>query len=180
MTNSNIFDNMAQGPGGNMQQGQQSGFDNWNQMVGAAPPDHFRQSVTNAMSQIDPNEYAQHIQPGVGGTNPLGQLAPHQRTGLAQSVLGELTQRGMDPSQIVGMLGGGGLSGLNTGNVSAQDLAGLLQYTQQNHPQAMGNVATQYQNQPNILQSLLGNKALMAAAGAVGSKLLSDQVNRQR
>jgi hypothetical protein len=173
----NIFDNLAQGPGGNMQQGN---YNDWNQMVGAAPPEQFGRSVYSAISQVDPNEYAQHIQPGVNGTDPLGQLPPQQRTGLAQTVLGELTRRGMDPGQIAGVIGGSGLSGLNTGNVNPQDLASLLQWTQQNQPKAFGRVATQYQDQPNVLQSLLGNKALMMAAGAIGAKLLSDQTQHRR
>ena len=176
MDMNNIFDRLSQGPGGsgNMQQG---AIDNWNQMVGSAPPEKFGRATYDAIRQMDPNEYAQHVQPGVGGTDPLGSLPPQQRTGLAQSLLGELTRRGIGLGNLTQSAG---IGSLDPNNMSAQDMANMLQWTQQNEPKAFGRVAAQYQDQPNILQSLLGNKALMMAAGAIGAKLLSDQTNRQR
>src|SRR4051794_7547952 len=172
MSNNNIFDNMAQGMGGNAQQGN---YDNWNEMVGSAPPDKFGHAVTNAVQQIDPQEYYQHVQPGAGGTDPLGSLGQGQLGGVVGSLLGALGQRGVNPSSIGQATG---LGNINPNNMNPQDAAALLQYVQQNHPQALGQVAQQYQNQPNILQGLLGNKALMLAAGAIGGKLLSDHMNQ--
>lgn len=37
-----------------------------------------------------------------------------------------------------------------------------------------GQVAQQYQQQPDILHSLLGNKALMATAAILGAEYMSD------
>jgi len=59
--------------------------------------------------------------------------------------------------------------------MSPQDLAALAQWMQQNHPGALGTTAAQYQQQPGILSSLLGNKALMMAAAALGAKYLADR-----
>jgi len=70
---------------------------------------------------------------------------------------------------------GAGLGTLDPNRMSPQDLAALSQWTQQNHPQAFGYTATQYQQQPDVLHSLLGNKALMLTAAALGAKYLSER-----
>lgn len=164
----NIFDRLAQGPN-NLQQ---NDYDDWNQMVGSAPREKFGRATYDAIQQIDPQEYAKHVQPGVGGTDPLGALSQGQRGGLMGSLLGELTRRGIGAGDIAQQTG---VQGLDPNRMSPQDAAQLLQWTQQNQPKAFGRVAAQYQDQPNILQSLLGNKALIMAAGAIGAKLLSDR-----
>ena len=64
---------------------------------------------------------------------------------------------------------------LDPSQMSPQDLASLAQWAQQNHPQAFGYTAAQYQQQPDILSSLLGNKALMATAAALGAQYLANR-----
>jgi len=152
---------------------QQDDYTNWNQMVGAAPPDQFGKAAYNAIQQVNPQDYQQHVTPGVGGTDPLGSLAPQQRSGLAQSIIGELMRRGMGQQDIAQ---GAGLSGLNPNNMSPMDLSSLLQFTQQTQPKAYGRVAAQYQTQPDILHSLLGNQALMSIVTGLGSQFLSNQI----
>ena len=163
-----FFDRLAGGPG-NLQQGD---YQDWNQMVGSAPPDQFGRAVYNSIRQVPQQEYYQHTQPGFGGTDPFGALAPQQRGGLAQSLLGSLFNRGVDQQQV---MQGAGLGTLDPSRMSPQDLAALSQWTQQNHPQAFGYTAAQYQQQPDILHTLLGNKALMLTAAALGAKYLSDR-----
>jgi hypothetical protein len=46
-------------------------------------------------------------------------------------------------------------------------------------PKAYGRVAAEYQDEPDILSSLLGNKALMAMAVGLGAKMLSDLAKRR-
>ena len=163
-----FFDRLAGGPG-NLQQGD---YQDWNQMVGSAPPDQFGRAAYGAIRQVDPQEYYQHTEPGFGGTDPFGALPPQQRGGLAQSLLGTLFIRGVDQQQV---MQGGGLGTLDPNRMSPRDLAALSQWTQQNHPQAFGYTATQYQQQPDVLHSLLGNKALMLTAAALGAKYLSER-----
>ena len=88
---SSIFERLAAGPGAL----QQSDYDNWNQAVGSAPPDQFGRAAYNAMRQLDPQEYYNHTQPGVGGTDPFGALGGGQRTGLVQTLLSTLMGRGI-------------------------------------------------------------------------------------
>ena len=90
-----IFDSLAQGPG-NLQP---QDYQEWNQMVGGAPPAQFGQAAANAIQQIDPQEYYQHSQPGAGGTDPFGALQPQQRSDVAGSLLGSLFNRGLGQQQ---------------------------------------------------------------------------------
>ncbi len=163
-----LFDRLAQGPG-NMQAQDVS---DWNQMVGSAPPGQFQQHAYNAIQQVSPEEYYQHTQPGVMGTDPFGSLPQPQQQGLGQSLLGALLGTGAQPQQVIG---GGYGQQFDPNNLSPQQMAAMAQYLHQNNPQALGQVASQYQNQPDMLQSLLGNKALMAVAAGLGAKYLSDR-----
>jgi hypothetical protein len=168
-----IFDRLAQGPG----RLQQQDYSDWNEMVGAAPPDRFGRAAYNAARDVDPQEYYQHTQPGVGGTDPFGALQGDQRTGLLGSLLSNLFNRGVGEQDI---RQGTGLSNLDPSRMSSEDAARLAQWSQRNHPQAFGYTAEQYRDKPDLLQSLLGNKALMAMAIGLGVKFLSDRASQRR
>ena len=168
----NIFDRLAQGPG----QLQQQDYNDWNQMVGSAPPDRFGREAYNSVRNMDPQEYYQHTQPGVGGTDPFGSLSGDQRGGLLGSLLGNLFNRGVNEQEI---RQGTGVGTLDPSRMSPAEAAALAQWAQRNHPQAFGYTASQYRDQPDLLQSLLGNKALMAMAIGLGAKILSDRASRR-
>jgi len=169
-----IFQRLSQGPG-RVDPMQTQDYDDWNQMVGAAPRDRFGQAAYQAVEQVDPDEYYQHVAPGVGGTDPLGMLPQQQRAGVAQTLLGSLFNSGVDQRQIVQ---GAGVRSLDPNSMSPDELANLLAWTRRNNPQAFSQVAQQYQNEPNILESLLGNKALMALLAGVGGQMFTDRMNR--
>jgi hypothetical protein len=168
-----FFDRLARGPG-SLQQGD---FDNWNEMVGAAPAEKFGRATYDSIRQVDPQDYYDHTQPGVGGTDPFGGLVPQQRSGLAQSILGELFRRGLGQQEISQ---GAGLGTLDPERMSPQDLASLTQWMQRSQPKAFGRVAAQYQDKPDILSSLLGNQALMSTLASLGMKLAADQFSKRR
>lgn len=168
-----IFDRLAGGPGSIQPQD----YNDWNQMVGSAPPERFGRAAYDAIRQVDPREYYEHTQPGVGGTDPFGALGGGQRAGLAQSLLGELFRRGLGQQDIAR---GSGVSNLEPNRMSPQDLAALTQWAQQNQPKAFGRVAAQHQEQPDILSSLLGNKALLALIAGIGAKMAADHLSGPR
>jgi len=168
-----VFDRLAAGPGDQAP----PDYADWNQMVGSAPPEQLGRATYDAIRQVEPQEYYRHTQPGVDGTDPLGSLPPPQRTSLAQSVLGELFRRGLGQQEISQ---GAGVSTLDPSRLSPQDLASLLQWVQREHPKAFGRVAAQHQDEPDLLSRLLGNKALMMAAAAIGAKILSDRAAKRR
>ena len=164
-----IFDRLAAGPGGQLQQ---SDYDTWNEMVGAAPRERFGRATYDAVRQVDPREYYEHTQPGVGGTDPFGMLPVQERQGLAQRLMGELFRRGLGQDEISR---GAGVRSLDPDRMSPEELARVAQWTQREHPKAFGRVAAEYQDKPNVLQSLLGNKAVMLALAGIGAKLLYDR-----
>lgn len=149
---------------------QQNDHNNWNQSVGSIPPDQFAQASTQAFQQVNPQDYYEHTQPGVAGTNPFGQIQPTQRVGLVQSLLQSLFSRGIDQQQV---MQGTGLGALNPEQMSPEQIAALAQWIQRNHPEALGQVAAQYQNQPDLLSSLMGNKTLLALGALLGASYLS-------
>jgi len=169
---SNVFDRLAGGPQG----GQPQQYDDWNQMVGSAPREKFYGAATDAVRQINAQDYYDHTQPGVGNTDPLGGLADGHRVGLAQSLIGALLGQGLDQSQISRAAG---LSNLDPQRITPHELAGLAQYMQREQPEALARAASDHQNEPGLLESLLGNKALLALAAGLGAKYLADRVGSQ-
>src|SRR6266542_4963952 len=149
----------------------------FNQMVTAAPPYVTQEAFAHAAQQVDPNVYQEHITPGAGGTDPLGMLDRGQLATLAGALVNAYQSRhagegGM--GQLINMI-----PGLQTTNPSQMDpnqVAVLADWMRQNHPNTFGQAASQVaQQQPNLLQQLMGNKALMLAAATLGAKILSDR-----
>ncbi len=169
----NIFDRLAAGPG----QLQQHDYDNWTERDGAAPPDRFGRAAYDSVRQVDPQEYYRHTQPGVDGTDPFGALPQNQRGGLIGSLLSNLFNRGLVQQDV---MRGAGLGTLDPNRMSSAEIAALAQWAQRNQPQAFGYTAAQYRDQPDLLSSLLGNKALMMMAAGLGAKLLSDRMSQRR
>jgi hypothetical protein len=164
----NIFERLARGP----QATQQQDYNDWNEMVGSAPRERFGRAAYDAIRGVDPREYYEHTEPGFGGTDPFGSLEPQQRSGLGGSILGELFRRGLGQDDV---RRGAGINNLDPNSMSPEELARMTQWMQREHPKAFGRVAAQYQDKPSILQSLLGNKALMAMAVGLGAKMLMDR-----
>jgi hypothetical protein len=146
-------------------------------MLGTARPEQLGRAAYDAVRQVDPQEYYRHTQPGVDGTDPFGALSQGERGGLIGTLLTNLLSRGVGQNDIQR---GAGLSTLDPSRMTASDLAALAQWAQQNFPQVFGYTAAEYKDQPNILSSLLGNKALMMAVAGIGTKLLMDRMNEQR
>lgn len=149
----------------------------FNQMVAAAPPNLAQEAFSHAAQQVDPNEYQQHITPGAGGTDPLGMLDRGQLGTLAGALVNAYAARHGGQGglgQLINMV-----PGLQTTNPSQMDpnqVAVLADWLRQNHPNTFGQAAGQVaQQQPNLLQQLMGNKALMLAAATLGAKILSDR-----
>lgn len=145
------------------------------QMVSQMDPQQLQQIFSQTAQQMNPQEYAQHITPGAGGTNPLGSLG----AGGLSSIAGALLQH------LGGAGGGGGMGsllsripGLQTTDPNHMDdnqVASLAKYTQQNHPDVFGRVAAQLgQQQPGLLNSFLGKAGLAVGAAALASHFMKN------
>jgi hypothetical protein len=169
----NIFERLAGGP----RNLQKQDYNDWNDMVGSAPPEKFGRAAYDAIREVPPDEYYRHTQPGVDGTDPLGELDRNKRTQLAQSLLIELHRRGLSDAEI---MQGAGVRTLDPNRMSTQELAALAQWAQREQPKSFGRVAAQHQNEPDVLSGLFGNKALLALGALLGAKYLSDRAKQEK
>jgi hypothetical protein len=148
-------------------------FAYWNELVGAAPPEEVQDAMAQAARRVDPQEYYEHITPGVRGTDPLGALGGGALGTLASRLLGSLTGGGgVEPSQLLRQVPG--LHTADPQRMNPQEVASLADYLRRHHPEAFGRAAAQLgREEPGLLQQLLGNKALMLAAAGLAAKFLA-------
>lgn len=135
-----------------------------NHVLSRVPQGQLRDAVTNAVKELPSEDYYAHTEPGVNGTDPFGSLAKGDLTRVVGSILGALTSKGVTPAQVAQQTGA---PTSDPKYVTSDDMARIVQWLQQEHPDVLGQMAEHYQANPNILQTLLGNKALMAAIATV-------------
>jgi hypothetical protein len=182
--------------GNNMDPAQPNDEQDMGQLMSSVPQEHFQRQAAQALQQTDPQEYQNHITPGVGGTNPLGNLGTGMLGSLAGSLVGNMlgSQAGGGMGSMVGSLAGslaggqmaqGGIGGLasmlglshtDPQRMNEQDVAKLAAHAQQNNPGALAATAAQYQDKPDVLKSILGNKALLMAGAGLAAGVLSGQL----
>ena len=190
--------------GGNMNPAQENDEAYTGRVLGGAPPEMFQQSATDALRRNDPNQYQNHIMPGVGGTNPLGGLGGSLLGSVAGSLLGNMlgNQLGGGLAGTVGSLAGsllgsqagaqigsGGIEnfarqlGLGTTDpqqMTDHDVARMASYAQQNNPDALAATAAQFRDQPEVVRSVLGDAAYSQTASNLASSALNGQIPEHR
>jgi hypothetical protein len=137
-----------------------------NHVLARVPQGQLREAVTSAVKELPSEDYYAHTEPGVNGTDPFGSLAKADLTRVVGSVLGALTSKGVTPAEVAQQTGA---ATSDPKYVTSDDMARIVQWLQQQHPDVLGQVAEHYQANPNILQTILGNKALMTAIANVGA-----------
>jgi len=138
-----------------------------NHVLARVPQGQLRNAVTNAVKELPSEDYYAHTEPGVNGTDPFGSLAKGDLTRVVASILGALTSKGVTPAQVSQETGA---PTSDPKYVTSEDMARIVQWLQHEHPDVLGQVAEHYQANPNILQALLGNRALMTAIVTVGAE----------
>lgn len=139
-------------------------------MLSRTDPQQSQQAFAQAAQQMDPQEYAQHITPGMGGTNPLGGLGAGGLGTIASTLMQHLTGGGMAGGLLSRIPG---LSTTDPRQMDANQVAALARYTQQNHPDIFGRAAAQIgQQQPDLLHSFLGKAGLAIGAAALASHFM--------
>jgi len=179
--------------GGTMDPAQPNDTQDLHQFLGGAPPGAFQEHTAAGIRQMNPQEYQNHITPGVGGTNPLGSLGTGMLGSIAGSLLGNLLGNNLGGGlmgtvgSLAGSMIGGQVASGNAGNLAStlglrhtdpqqmddQDVAKLATHAQQNDPDALARTASQYQGQPDVLQSLLGHKGLLLAGAGLAAAAMS-------
>jgi hypothetical protein len=145
-------------------------LERWNQIVAAAPPEQLRDSIALAAQRVGPAEYHEHITPGLAGTDPLGGLSKGPLAKLATSLVNHLGAGGA----LAGLIPG--LRATDPSRMAPDDVAKVADHAHHRDPDAFSRAAVEVgREQPNVLQSLLGNKALMLGAAVLGAKILADR-----
>ena len=166
---SGAMENLAAGRG-DFSDASSNDHQNFQNMVGQAQPGILGSIFSHTAQQMDPQEYSNHVTPGVGGTNPLGALGGGGLATIATA--------------LISRLGGGGgagsllskIPGLNTTDpqqMNADQVASVARYTQQNHPDIFGQAAADVgQQRPDLLHSMLGKAGLALGAAALASHFM--------
>ena len=141
------------------------------EMIKNIDPNQLQQIFAKTAEKVDPQEYSNHVTPGVGGTNPLGDL----KSGALGSIAAAFVNRLKNVGSSSGSNGSPldkvpGLRTTDPTQMKADDVAAVARYTQQNHPEAFGQAATEVaQKEPALLQSFLGKAGLALGVAALKS-----------
>jgi hypothetical protein len=134
-------------------------------------PRELQEVLARSARQIDPQEYSDHVTPGIGNTDPLGQMKGGGLASIAAVLLNSLKQAGSgagaQPSKIPG------LQSTDPNQMNSDDVAKVARYTQENHPEAFGKAAAEIgQQKPDLLHGMLGKGAMALAAAALASHFI--------
>src|SRR5215471_6300409 len=125
------------------------------QMIKKFDPKQLQDAFGRAAQKVDSEEYADHVTPGVGGTNPLGEVGKNDLGKIATSLLNRLKEAGAAVGSNQSAVPG--VKTTDPKQMSPDEVASMASYAQQNHPEAFGKAATDIgQQQPALLNSFLG------------------------
>jgi len=166
----NRVQHLADGEGQFEEQGSQD-HATLQELLKKVDPNQLRSILTQATQQVNPQEYSDHVTPGVNNTDPLGALKGGGLAAIATTLLNQLRQAGSNvaqqPQQIPGV------QRTDPQEMNSDDVAAMARYTQKEHPEAFGKAAAEIgQNQPGLLNSFLGKAAMAAAAAALASHFI--------
>jgi hypothetical protein len=141
------------------------------EMIKKIDPKQLQQVFGKTAQQVNPEEYSDHVTPGVGGTDPLGKLGAGGLGTIASVLLSRLKEAGAAVG--TGQSDVPGVKTTDPKQMSADEVASMASYAQQNHPEAFGKAAADIsQKQPALLHSFFGKAALALAAAGLASHFI--------
>ena len=140
------------------------------EMFSKLNPQQQQQVFSQAAQQMNPQDYAAHMNPNAGGSSPLSNIGSAGLRTIASTLLQHLGAGGITGNLL------SRIPGLQTHDPAQMDqnqVAALARYTQQNHPDLFGRAAAQIgQQQPDLLHSFLGKAGLAIGAAALASHFM--------
>ena len=144
------------------------------EMIRNIDTDKLQQIFAEVAGKVEPQEYSDHVTPGVGGTDPLGSLNSSALGSLAKLLVGCLA------TAAAGSRANGSpldkvpdLQTTDPTKMDADDVAAVAKYAQEHHPEAFSKAATQIaQQQPALLHSFLGKAVLAVGAAALAKHFI--------
>lgn len=129
-------------------------------MISQSPPDLLQRIFGQAAGQMNPQQYANHINPANPQTSPLSNLSGGALGTVASMLISHLMNGGGYSAQSL-MSRIPGLETTDPQQMDAGQVASVASYAQQNHPDIFGRVAASLgQQNPGLLQHLLGGGAM--------------------
>ena len=142
-------------------------------MIKNIDPKKLQQIFAKTAEETNPRDYSDHVTPGMGGTNPLGELSAGALGSIAAILVDQLRKLGGGPAGDSPLDQVPDLQTKDPKQMDANDVAKVGRYTQENHPGTFGQAATEIaQKQPAVLQSFWGRAALALGAAALASHFI--------
>jgi hypothetical protein len=125
------------------------------------------EGATQHLGRLDDDEFHR------ASTSAYEQAPPEARTGLLQTILGGIQNRGTDIGSLARQIG---LRSTNPQQMDQQDYARLANYARREHPEVMRQAV---QEQPWFVKAM-GNPVLMGALTMAAAHMLNKQRQRGR
>jgi hypothetical protein len=141
------------------------------QLLKKIDPQTLQKILAQVSQQVDPREYSDHVTPGVGNTNPFGNLGAGGLATIATVLLTHLKQAGVVSGSQAAQIPG--VQTTDPNQMDANDVAKVAKYTQENHPEVFGKAAAEIgQQKPDFLHSFVGKAGMALAAAALASHFI--------
>ncbi len=132
----------------------------WKQVIQAASPDVVGHAVSMALAGPVPTSI-QTMQ----STKPITRLSPQQQSSAIQMMIAELEKEGMTREAI---RKGAFVRQLDPYRMSPQEVHALVHWSGQQYPQVLARIAAHFQDQPEVLEGLLGENVVRTVANSLG------------
>ncbi len=144
----------------------------WRKVIQSAPPERVGHAVTMAVSGTVPQAC---VEPHLGCA--ITGLTPQQQSSAIQMIIAELEKEGFNRETI---RQGTFVRELDPYRMSSQEINALVYWTGQQHPQVLARIAACFQEEPEVLQGLLGDRVMMAVASSLGASAPQDGIHSTR
>lgn len=159
------------GGGGNFEDPNSPDHQHLQSMIAKADQSTLQKVFTGVIRQINPQDYAGYLTQGTGGRSPLSALGSGGLATIAGLIVKYLGGSGSNISSLIPKI-----PGLKTSDPNQMDehqVASLATYTQQNHPDVLGQVAAHLgKENPSMLSALLPKGGMGSIASGLASQFL--------
>ncbi len=135
----------------------------------------LRRSVTDAVRQVPTSKYREQLESELDAQGKFKKLNENKHIGLAQTVIGEYAQLGLNE---VAMTAKTGITQFDPWHMPGTDLITLLAWLQQHRPEGIGGLAVRWQNQPDVVVSILGEQGLSNLTKLLGADTIARWMDR--
>lgn len=134
-------------------------------VVNAPGWDELGHGVMEAVRHVAPEQYQAELESQLDTHSHLKNVTENQQIGLGQTLLEELAKVGLSSSAVSEQTG---VLDLDPWHMPGRDLTRVLEWSQQNRPDVLVNLTLRWQDQPNVVASILGDTGLATVQDKLG------------